>query len=657
MQITVKINNIKIQTNNSLTVLQLCENLNIQIPRFCYHENLNIAGNCRMCLVEIKNSIKPMVACSLPLVQHMEIFTNTPLVRKSRENVLEFLLLNHPLDCPICDQGGECDLQDQTMLYGSDTTKFTFLKRGVQNKNCGPFIKTIMTRCIHCTRCIRFSQNIGNNYELGIINRGASTEITTFLKNVFISELSGNLVDLCPVGALTFKPTAFRSRSWEITSTITKDCLNSLCPSIRVDSLNNKVVKILPIYNTDVQHSWLSDKTRFSIDGISTQRIQIPLLNTNNMLHKISWTECFEILGNKFLTVDKNQINVYVDNLLDLETTFSLKGFYSKLGIKNIFSLLPFNNSSIDYYNPVTLNTIKQIDFCLFLCCDLRAENILLDLLVKEIQLKNKCDIYTIGCQSNQLFKICKLSSNIDALIDILEGKHQICKMLLQSQNPLILVGSNFFKLKNNNKLLIFLQKYSRLNYIYKDLSTSNFIETNLRYTRKNSTNKKLIFLHNTQTLPKVNKKMFLVYQGTHFNSAAQQSNLILPSSTYFEKNSTYINILFKACQTKKTIKTNVPSDWLLIKIFILLYTKKKIVKTDQINKIKTLLPYLTNNLSVSFTKKSTVLMKFKIIIIQQPIQPFLKTYYLDNTITKASKLMALQTKNLLQKTKNFKIC
>ena len=656
MPITVKINNIKVKTTGTLTVLQLCENLNISIPRFCYNSNLAIAGNCRMCLVEIKNSIKPMVSCALPLLQNMEILTDTPLIKKSRENILEFLLINHPLDCPICDQGGECDLQDQTLAYGSDTTKFLFVKRSVQNKNCGPFIKTIMTRCIHCTRCIRFSQNVIGNYELGVINRGVSTEITTFIKNIFTSELSGNLVDLCPVGALTFKHTAFRARSWEITSTITSDCLNSLCPSIRVDSYKNKLIKVLPVFNTEVNHSWISDKTRFSIDGVDSQRLKSPLVRKNTILKKISWTECFEIFGNKLLKTDKSQINVFLDNLIDLETSFLLKSFYTKIGIKNIYSLLPFNNSKKDDYTPFTVTSIKNTDLCLFLFCDLRSENILLNLLLKETSLKKKIEIYTLGCHTNQLYKTQTLGSTLTPLLQLIEGKHKLCKLLLTAKNPLVFIGSNFLKLKNNEILLVFLKKYISLNYMYTDASTVNFLETNLIYQTKNNINKKLCILHNTQTLPNVGKATYLVYQGTHLNLASTQADLIIPTSTYFEKTSSYINILFKVCQTKKILHTSIPSDWLIFKIFFIVYNNRVINKKTQFITINKLLPYLHSRPTTNFTTSQNIFAG-RSIFLQYPIQPFIKTYYLDNTITKNSKLMALQTKNLLHKTKNFKLC
>jgi NADH dehydrogenase (ubiquinone) Fe-S protein 1 len=306
--INLFIDDIKVSVLKNSTVLQACDSLGIDIPRFCFHERLLIAGNCRMCLVEIEKSPKPVASCALPVMEGMKIFTNTPLVKKAQEGILEFLLLNHPLDCPICDQGGECDLQDQAVFFGSDSSRFYEYKRGVEDKNCGPLIKTIMTRCIHCTRCVRFSSEISGIPELGTLGRGTNTQIGTFVDRTLSSELSGNMIDLCPVGALTSKPYAFKARSWELQNINSIDVSDSCGSNIVLGVKGREIMRILPRLNENINEEWISDKSRFSYDGLKIQRIGVPLfLNSDfkNLIFKeITWEDSFKILlSNIFLDI------------------------------------------------------------------------------------------------------------------------------------------------------------------------------------------------------------------------------------------------------------------------------------------------------------------------------------------------------------------
>ena len=335
--IEIYINNIRLKVNKHLTVLQACNNFKIEIPKFCFQENLQIAGNCRMCLVEIENSPKPIASCAMPLTANMKIFTDTPLVQKARESVLEFLLINHPLDCPICDQASECDLQDQTMIFGSDRGRFFFEKRGVEDKYCGPFIKTIMTRCIHCTRCVRFANEICGIDDLGTIGRGNQTEINFYYPKIFNSEFSGNLVDLCPVGALTSKPYSFKARSWELKKKEGLDILDSIGSNIKIDIFNNEIVRILPKTNFNINKEWISNKTRYFFDSLKYQRLKYPLLKNNeNNFSKISWLKALNIINKKFIKTDSFEIKSIIGNLTDLESIFLLKKNLNKLGILNI---------------------------------------------------------------------------------------------------------------------------------------------------------------------------------------------------------------------------------------------------------------------------------------------------------------------------------
>jgi len=308
MLLSLFVNDVQISVDSRLSVLQACEMAGFVIPRFCYHERLSVAGNCRMCLVEIEKAPKLTASCAVPLIPGMRIKTNSPAVRKAREGVLEFLLINHPLDCPICDQGGECDLQDQVMVYGSDRGRFREYKRAIEDKNCGPIVKTIMTRCIQCTRCIRFANEIAGVSDFGTSGRGNQIEIGTYVDKLLKSEFSGNLIDLCPVGALTSKPYAFAARSWELKSIESIDTLDAVCSNIRVDIRGYEILRVLPSTNEELNESWLNDKSRFSFDGLKRQRLCDPLLRRNGGFVQISWLEAFNIINDK-LKISKPQIN------------------------------------------------------------------------------------------------------------------------------------------------------------------------------------------------------------------------------------------------------------------------------------------------------------------------------------------------------------
>ena len=302
------INDIPVKVPNKTTILQACDTVGIDIPRFCFHERLLVAGNCRMCLVEIEKSPKPVPSCTLQVMEGMKVFTKTPLVQKAQEAVLEFLLINHPLDCPICDQGGECDLQDQSINFGSDSSRFYIKKRGVEDKNIGPVVKTVMTRCIHCTRCVRFATEVAGLKDLGTTGRGKKTEIGTYVSKLLKTELSGNVVDLCPVGALTSKPYAFKARPWELKSTNSIDILDSLGSNIIINTKGNDIVRILPRLNESLNEEWLTDKARFSFDGIKCQRIDSPLVRDSlGNFMKVSWEVAFNTLNTFFLPFNKRK--------------------------------------------------------------------------------------------------------------------------------------------------------------------------------------------------------------------------------------------------------------------------------------------------------------------------------------------------------------
>ena len=365
------------EVDEGITVIQACEEAGIEIPRFCYHEKLSIAGNCRMCLVEMENSNKPIASCAMPVAEGMNVKTNSEMVIKARKGVMEFLLINHPLDCPICDQGGECDLQDQAMAYGSGISRFIENKRAVKDKNLGPLVQTHMTRCIHCTRCIRFSEEIAGNDQLGAVGRGEDTEITSYLEKSINFEMSGNVIDLCPVGALTSKPYEYIARPWELKKTETVDVFDAVGSNIRIDSKGEKILRVLPKINEEINDEWISDKTRFAYDGVSNQRLDKFYNRENsNKLSEISDERALEILKAKFLAIKPNEIAGLAGNILDCESIFAFKLFLKSLNVTNFDCrqdqsfFIPGQRSS--YLFNSKIKGIDDADLCLLVGTDIK---------------------------------------------------------------------------------------------------------------------------------------------------------------------------------------------------------------------------------------------------------------------------------------------
>nr|YP_001165408.1 NADH dehydrogenase subunit 11 [Phytophthora sojae]ABG54085.1 NADH dehydrogenase subunit 11 [Phytophthora sojae] len=608
--IDIYINNIKLKVNKNLTVLQACNNFKIEIPKFCFQENLQIAGNCRMCLVEIENSPKPVASCAMPLIPNMRIFTDTPLVQKARESVLEFLLINHPLDCPICDQASECDLQDQTMIFGSDRSRFFFKKRGVEDKYCGPFIKTIMTRCIHCTRCVRFANEICGIDNLGTTGRGNHTEINFYYPKIFNSEFSGNLVDLCPVGALTSKPYTFKARSWELKKKEGIDILDSIGSNIKIDIFNNEIVRILPKTNFNINKEWISNKTRYFFDSLKYQRLQYPLLKDNeNNFHKISWLDALNIINQKLITTDSNNIKSIVGDLTDLESIFLLKKNLNKLGISNIIYERFLTNQNFKINSDLTSNflfnnslkLIEESDLCLIVGSDIRKEGSILNIHLINRLKKGNFKIAYIDNKIDFTYPIKHLGLTFKTLINIILGKHSFCKDLKKAKKPLIIFGENIINQKNGFFLLSKLKNLSflnkNINFFNSQTSLINFFEITFPRSFNLNNNAKLYYLFNTnlQNKLKIEKDTFLIYQGHHFTQDAQKSNLILPGLTFLEKNGMYINLegFIQKNEQILNLNTEQRKDSIIYRNIYKFLLNKNQSKFDSFSKIKDILPYL----------------------------------------------------------------
>ena len=450
----LKVNDIEVEVEEGLTVLQACEKAGAEIPRFCYHEKLSIAGNCRMCLVEMEKSPKPIASCAMPAADGMVIKTNTPKIEKSRKGVMEFLLANHPLDCPVCDQGGECDLQDQSMFYGIDKSRFKENKRAVPEKNMGPLIKTQMTRCIHCTRCVRFATEIAGVPELGAIGRGEDMQITTYLEQSVQSELSGNVIDLCPVGALTSKPYVFEARPWELKKTQTIDVMDAVGSNIRVDTYDWEVKRVLPVINEDINEEWISDKTRYACDGLLNQRLDTPFIKYNNKFEKASWDEVYKIIKSKIENANKDKICGFVGDLTNMETSFIFKEFLERTVDTKKYdfrSTKRFIDSSKreNYLFNSSINGIEEADLILLIGTNPRFEATMINARIRKAYLSNNTKIVSLNDLGDLTYSYQSLNGKVKTIKDIFENNNELSKEIIESKKPMIVFGESFFKIKS----------------------------------------------------------------------------------------------------------------------------------------------------------------------------------------------------------------
>lgn len=667
--------------NKPLTLIQACSYLGIEIPRFCYHEKLTIAGNCRMCLLEVSRNErgssvpKPVASCAIPALEGMHIHNNTIMVKKARESVLEFLLINHPLDCPICDQGGECDLQDQTIIFGSDRGRFYENKRSVIDKYCGPLIKTIMTRCIHCTRCVRFGSEIAGVNFLGTTGRGYNTEIGSYINQLTFSEISGNVIDLCPVGALTSKPYAFAARSWELKSIETIDILDSIGSNIRIDIRGSEIMRILPRLNESINEDWITDKTRFFYDGLKVQKLQTPFIKLKNNFIMCSWSSVFLWLSLKLLKNNSLELNGIISNLSDSETIITLKDFLTLKGSSN-FYIQDYNYINFDFRQNFLLNIslleIEKLDFAILIGLNPRLELPLLNLRFRKSVKYNKSLIVSLGFSYPLTYNSLNIGSNILNLIQILEGTSFLCKVFLKSKNRILVFGNvlslrldvnNLMELFKTTFLKIKLNKY--LNFVNNFQSSINCLELGFlnpinHYIKKNK-KRKLFFLcglDNSIFIKKNKENNIYIYIGSTGNDISDICDIILPACNIVEKQGHFINIEGRVQKTK-FIKLPLGlsrTDW---KIFIS-FLCFSLVKSN----LKMIKPRLERLLEISpiykkIFHKSFIYYKFKInkykffdINNSSILSPFLN-YYASDMISKSSYLLAITSKHFI-KNKNF---
>ena len=661
----VKINNIDTEVEEGLTVIQACEKVGVEIPRFCYHEKLSIAGNCRMCLVEIEKSPKPVASCAMPVAEGMNIKTNTKLVEKARKGVMEFLLANHPLDCPVCDQGGECDLQDQSMYYGVDKSRFKENKRSVPEKYMGPLIKTQMTRCIHCTRCIRFATEIAGVPELGAIGRGEDMQITTYLEKAMQSELSANVIDLCPVGALTSKPYVFEARPWELKKTESIDVMDAVGSNIRVDTYGWEVKRILPRINEDINEEWISDKTRYACDGLQNQRLDLPLKkDASGKFVKSTWNEVFNILKEKIDKADKKKICGFSGDLVNMESLFIFKEFFNKILISDNIESRTRNtylNSEKreNYLFNSSINGIEDSDFIFLIGTNPRFEATILNSRIRKSYLKNKIKIISLSDVGDLTYPYEFLDGKTENIKKIIEDSHPISDDLKNSKRPIVIFGQSALKSKSAEYLFESMKNYlSKINKISKEWNSINILSENAStvgsfdlgiYKKSNDRNevlKKLndnffdvIFLLGQDSLNINKKNEFIIYQGSHGDKGAEIADLILPGAAYTEQDGFYTNLEGKI---QKAFKASFPpgsakEDWIIINELAEKISGKKLFK-DKNELDNAMLNFLKIFIEKDLNKVSSNIPNLSFIDEKIEIQNV--DYYYSNSIARSSKTM-----------------
>jgi NADH-quinone oxidoreductase subunit G len=659
------------------TLLQACEAAGAEIPRFCYHERLSIAGNCRMCLVEVKGGPKPVASCAWgvrdcrpgPKGEPPEISTRSPMVKKAREGVMEFLLINHPLDCPICDQGGECDLQDQAMGYGVDTSRFAENKRAVEDKYLGPLVKTSMNRCIQCTRCVRFSAEVCGAPEMGATGRGEDMEITTYLEHALTSELQGNLVDICPVGALTSKPYAFAARPWELGKTQSIDVMDGVGSAIRIDTRGREVMRILPRVNEAVNEEWISDKTRHIVDGLRTQRLDRPYIRDGGRLRAASWVEAFGAIATKAGRIDGRRIGAIAGDLAAVEDMFALKDLLARCGSVNLatqggdgFDAAAGRASYI--FNP-TIAGIDQADALLIVGSNPRKEAAVLNARIRKRWRSGQLKIGVIGAKADFTYAHDYLGASTDSLTELAAGKHGFAEVLKGARNPMVLVGAgiaarhdgaavlaraaklalDFGAVKDGwNGFAVLHDTASRVGALDIGFAPAAGGLSAAQMTTFGTLD--VLFLLGADEV-KVPDGTFVVYIGTHGDHGAHRADVILPGAAYTEKSGIYVNTEGRVQMASRAAfpPGDAREDWAIIRALSELLGRK--LPYDSLGALRQALfkatPHLmrVDRIEPGNAADLRTLAGKRGKIDKTPFKTTVDDYYLTNPIARASAVMA----------------
>ncbi len=589
------IDGLEVDVPAGTSVLQAAEQLGIEIPRFCYHDRLPVAANCRMCLVEIEKMPKPVASCAMPAGEGMVVKTQSPAALQARKDVMELLLINHPLDCPICDQGGECDLQDQAVAYGKDRGRYTEEKRAVVEKDMGPLIKTAMTRCIHCTRCVRFLTEIAGVPELGMVNRGEHAEITTYVGKALTSELSGNLVDLCPVGALTSAPYAYTARPWELKKTESIDVLDAVGCAIRIDARGNQVMRVLPRLNEDVNEEWLGDKSRHAIDGLAKRRLDTPFVRRNGRLEEASWNEAFAVIQDKLGGLPGSAVAAIAGDLADAESMFALKLLMDSLGSphrdcrQDGAALDPAVSAS--YRFNTTIAGIEQADALLIVGSNPRIEAPVLNARIRKRFLKGGFAVAHIGVAADLTYPAQHLGDGVDTFQAVVDGAHPFFEVLKAAERPMIVLGMGAL-CRDDGARILGAARYlaDKVGLVKDGWNGFNVLQTaaarvagldlgfvpgqggldtrGILAAARAGDIGAVWLLGADQIETNSLDQAFVVYQGHHGDVGAQVADVVLPGAAYTEKSGTYLNTEGRAQRAARAVfpPGEAREDWKILR-------------------------------------------------------------------------------------------
>jgi NADH-quinone oxidoreductase subunit G len=672
----ILVDDVEVDVPPHYTLLQAAEAAGAEVPRFCFHERLSIAGNCRMCLVEVKGGPpKPQASCAMnvrdvrggPDGSLPQIFTRTPMVKKAREGVMEFMLINHPLDCPICDQGGECDLQDQAMAYGKDATRYTENKRAVEDKYIGPLVKTVMTRCIHCTRCVRFTTEVAGITELGLLGRGEDAEITTYLEQAMTSELQGNVIDLCPVGALTSRPYAFNARPWELQKTESVDVMDAVGSAIRVDTRGREVMRIMPRLNEAVNEEWISDKTRFIWDGLKTQRLDRPYIRENGKLRPATWGEAFSAIAARVKAAEPARIGALAGQLAGVEEMFALKGLMSALGSGNLDARYPGSplhpaNGRASYLFNSTIPGIEEADAILLIGTNPRKEAAVLNSRIRKRYLKGKVLIGVIGEQADLSYPYTYLGAGPESLEALLA--HAPAK----AEKPMFIIGQGLLNRPDGAALLAMAAKaaaalgvvkdgWNGFNILHTEAALVGALDVGFVPGKDGLDTAAMLAPGALDVLfnlgadeVEIPAGAFVIYQGTHGDKGAHRADVILPGAAYTEKSATYVNTEGRVQMTSRAgfPPGEAREDWAILRA--LSDALGHTLPYDSLAQLRTALyaqfPHFAAIESIAAGDAKTdagaiaALTKLKGKAGKAPFESPVKAFHLTNAIARASKIM-----------------
>ncbi|XP_030133507.3 NADH-ubiquinone oxidoreductase 75 kDa subunit, mitochondrial [Taeniopygia guttata] len=686
-QIEVFVDGHPVLVNPGTTVLQACEKAGVQIPRFCYHDRLSIAGNCRMCLVEIEKAPKPVAACAMPVMKGWNILTNSEKSRKAREGVMEFLLANHPLDCPICDQGGECDLQDQSMMFGSDRSRFRESKRAVEDKNIGPLVKTIMTRCIQCTRCIRFASEVAGVDDLGTTGRGNDMQVGTYVEKMFMSELSGNIIDICPVGALTSKPYAFTARPWETRKVESIDVLDAVGSNIVVSTRTGEVMRILPRLHEDINEEWISDKTRFAYDGLKRQRLTQPMIkNEKGVFVYASWEDVLPRVAGVLQSVEGKDIAAVVGGLVDAEALIALKDLLNRMNCDTLCTeeIFPTAGAGTDLRSNYLLNTkiagVEEADVLLLVGTNPRFEAPLFNARIRKSWLHNDLQVALVGSPVNLTYRYEHLGESPQILQDIASGKHAFSKVLDSAKKPMVVVGSAALQRGDGAAIHAAVSTIAQnararsgagadwkvMNILHRVASQVAALDLGFKpgveAIRKSAP--KVLYLLGADsgciTREDLPEYCFIIYQGHHGDVGAPMADIILPGAAYTEKAATYVNTEGRAQQTRVAVTPPgmAREDWKIIRaVSELAGLTLPYENLDQIRKrLEEVSPNLVRYDDVEeanyFIQANELAKLAKQQLLADPLVPpqlTIKDFYMTDSISRASQTMAKCVKAVVE--------